>query len=402
MYRLSTYTKTLKTEEGDILVSDLKSGMLFKIPSDWEHLDEKYLKLLEKIGIVTSSSFEQEFEECISEIIQLRRSNNPLNILIITNYECNLSCPYCYQDRDIEQVEQKKIPPEEISKWINRNIDGDRELCISFMGGECLLNIPFIESIMNSINRFSSAKIATNGVLLSKDSIKLLQNIGIKKIMISLDGPELIHNRRRGNTYSIIMSNVRVALELGMEIQFNVKIDKDNAETIPLLFDELTLLDFPGKIEICFGFIQSTEKMHNHCIKHVYDDADAGKAYRRMWASLAEKKMRFMNEIGIGTCPRERSGTIVIDCFGDVYKCISCVGNQTDRIGTIDTLKGIDDIDVDLNIPQSCNSCTYLPICHGGCWYKNKRAGVNVCRKDFFDEYTMVPIDRYLLRKRKE
>lgn len=402
MYRLSTYTKTLQLEDGNLLVSDLKNGMLFKLPHNWGQLDRKYLEKLEKIGIVTSLSFEDEFQKCVSEMIQLRKCSNPLNVLVITNYACNLRCPYCYQDRDLKLDSRNEIPAEDIATWINRNTDNGRELCISFMGGECLLNIPYIEKIMNSINHASIAKIVTNGVLLSRSTIDLLLNMGIKHLMISLDGPEQVHNNRRRDTYSIIMSNIREALEIGMEIQLNVKIDKDNADTISLLFEELENLNFPGKIEICFGFIQNTEKMQNHCIKHVFDDSNAGKAYRRLWKVLGEKHIPFLNQTGIGTCPRERNGTITIDCYGDMYKCISCAGNALERIGNIYSLLNVDNIITDINIPQSCNECMYLPICHGGCWYKNKLAGQHICRKEFFDEYTSVPFDQYLIRNRRE
>lgn len=402
MYRLSTYTKTLYLDDGNMLVSDLKSGRLFRIPRNWNKMEDGIIKKLEEIGIVTPLSVDEEFQQCISEMVQLRKCTDPLNVLVVSNYECNLKCQYCYQDRDIKVKERIQIPAEDIVNWVNKISSNHRECNISFMGGECLLNIAYIEKIMKAIANFKTAKVITNGVLLSKETIEMLYRIGIQQLMISIDGPKEMHDRRRENTYDVIMSNIQEALKVGLNVQLNVKIDNENADTIVRLFEELKAYEFPEKMEICFGFIQNTEKMQNHCKMHVFDDLQAGKAYRKLWKSLGERHIPFLNQIGIGTCPRDRQGTITVDCFGDVYKCISCVGNELDKIGSIYSMTKIEEVEIETEINESCRGCSYLPLCHGGCWYKDKLAGHHICRKQFFDEYTSVPFDQFLLRSRRE
>jgi radical SAM protein with 4Fe4S-binding SPASM domain len=62
---------------------------------------------------------------------------------------------------------------------------------------------------------------------------------------------------------------------------------------------------------------------------------------------------------------------VIINAEGNLFKCIQCSANESDKIG--DCKSGIvfnqtylDWLDVSIKEPE-CIECTYLPLCNGGC-----------------------------------
>jgi uncharacterized protein len=140
-------------------------------------------------------------------------------ILNVTE-RCNLRCKYCtysgnyygqrtHSERDMSFETAKGA----IKKFLNKSTN---KFCLSFYGGEPLLNFKLIESIISFIHEQSTREIilamTTNGTLLTPEKCNYLAGNGFL-LNISLDGPKHIHDRYRvykngTGTYDSVIQNL--------------------------------------------------------------------------------------------------------------------------------------------------------------------------------------------------
>ena len=179
-------------------------------------LGYKLLHLINKKFISIESVLDLPF---INDLIQLKFiskndkfnnvniSNNihccyPLTTIAmeITN-QCNLNCIHCYGSYGI--CNNKRL----ISfDWIKNNLSEFNKLNvlkIALTGGEATLHPNFLEIVYFLLDKGFDLTIFTNGYNLPviKKLIETTENYYFK-IKISLDGPESIHNKIRGNNHS--------------------------------------------------------------------------------------------------------------------------------------------------------------------------------------------------------
>ena len=112
-----------------------------------------------------------------------------MHYFIILTKECNLFCSYCGGGSD--------SPPREIQYSIEdlrSFLSKDRDPVIEFYGGEPLLRIKTMKSIMDSVpGRFV---IQTNGIFLDRIEPEYLSRF--HSILVSIDGTEVVTDRERG------------------------------------------------------------------------------------------------------------------------------------------------------------------------------------------------------------
>ena len=78
---------------------------------------------------------------------------------------------------------------------------GLESLSLTWYGGEPLLEKNRIKSLGTKINKlgltFFDNDIVTNGYLLNKENFKLLEDVGITNVQVTLDGLQETHDKRR-------------------------------------------------------------------------------------------------------------------------------------------------------------------------------------------------------------
>ncbi len=158
--------------------------------------------------------------------IQTLKNQNILNILQFNiSEDCNLNCAYCAAEGGTYGRKAGKISPETALKGLEiilSHYEGINN--IQFFGGEPLLNLKAIKVIVEYLHQykedhpdFSMPKfnINTNGTILNDEIIAFLKKYPSVMIVISLDGPEIIHNRFRKNrsgkgTFQQIVNNINL------------------------------------------------------------------------------------------------------------------------------------------------------------------------------------------------
>lgn len=130
-------------------------------------------------------------------------SNDTLFLTIAPTLDCNFACPYCYENR-----RKGKMNPEvqeAICGYIEEMLQSGAETVdISWYGGEPLLYFDVVENLSERISglcrqygRILKMHMVTNGYLLTPEIIQRLDELGVTRIQITLDGVAEHHNITR-------------------------------------------------------------------------------------------------------------------------------------------------------------------------------------------------------------
>ncbi len=388
------------------------NGAPVRTPSD------KTIEVLQKRGYLTEMSPEDEQEflvQMASKLHHVMMRMQP-NYIIMVNYNCNLRCPYCFQDHmrtdPNYQHLLRRMTPEMVDKVAGAmkqveagyGIPEDAELPrrLTFYGGEPLLasNHDIIKYFMEKMWSMGPARFSSisNGTDLHHHK-DLLGPGKIESIQITLDGPPDEHDKRRiyadgSGSWERIAPNIHMALDLGTLISIRMNIDRNNVDQLPELADVIM-----------------AEGWHEHPNFSVYtspiraaNEQTSVKTIMSSWQ--LDKKINEMREVfpsmsiigrpddGLTAqvrqifdnrhdpLPRFRtsfcgahSTMYIFDAFGDIYACWERTGEPEIRIGYI-----ADDGEVLMNAGLTqmwrqrtvasnpiCAKCSYAFYCGGGC-----------------------------------
>ncbi len=160
-------------------------------------------------------------EEIIEYILPYKLSQITLQV----TQQCNLRCNYCvysHPEGDAQRSHSSKHMTFEIAKkaidYLIRNSRDSRSLYFNFYGGEPLLEFKLIKQCIEYINESIEGKtvqysITTNGTIINDEIIRLFDKNNVS-LLISLDGPEEVHNKNRRfasngkGTFDVIMKNL--------------------------------------------------------------------------------------------------------------------------------------------------------------------------------------------------
>lgn len=249
--------KTFKTSSNMHYVYEANRNSIYRISeleyealSNTEHscysmCDKDILTRFNKKGLLKSMEIDK-IEHNNSEMLKLQFNKGVNNIVLQITQGCNLSCSYCpFADgnkiyKSHRKHHKKDMDIEIIKKSIDlleNNSTYNSKKYISFYGGEPLLREDLVEfAVEEAINRFGKDMVyfglTTNGTLLTEDFIEKIKDVNFT-ILVSLDGPEEIHDVNRKfkdgkGSFSILNANLDIIREkypnIYDEIRFNVVI----------------------------------------------------------------------------------------------------------------------------------------------------------------------------------
>ncbi len=186
--------------------------------------------------------------ELPSHLLQFSADKKPVVVWNATQ-QCNLRCIHCYahakarhQDNELSTSEGRRL------------IDDLAEMgapVLLFSGGEPMMRKDLPELAAYAIERGMRAVISTNGTLIDPDAAKVLKDIGLSYVGISIDGNKEINDRFRGvdGAFDAAMKGIENCQAEGLKVGLRFTINKFNAEEIPYLFDLLEEREVP---RICF------------------------------------------------------------------------------------------------------------------------------------------------------
>ncbi len=356
------------------------------IPSDF----------IEKGYYISKQQEEQTFRlKYIDHLEQLQQEE--VQVFFAPTYQCNFKCSYCYQSG--YHVPAEKLSEQVIDAFfgfVNTQLH-DRRKYITLFGGEPLLpGKQYRESLGHFFSKCHEQglemAIVTNGYLLD-EYFDLLEQVNIREIQITLDGPQEVHDQRRPHqsgksTFGRIAANITECLQRGYPVNLRVVLDRDNMNSLPLL----------AQVAIDQGWTASplfkTQLGRNYELH--YCQSTSQKLYSRleMYQELYEllqqhphimefhqpaySVSRFLHQYQelpqplFDACPACKSEW-ALDFRGGVYSCTATVGKPGEELGTFYPQLKLNQQAIaqwqnrDVTLIDQCTTCNLQLACGAGC-----------------------------------
>jgi uncharacterized protein len=363
---------------------------------------------------LTADSEEALFTTFVENMHKRTMAAAPQYIFMPT-YDCNLRCPYCFQDKMRTDASLHHLITTMTPEVIDRIFRGIRKIesmlhnavdvrkrKIGFFGGEPLLSSsrPAVKYIIESAQRLGGASFwaVTNGTelaayedLLSPELLSFLQ--------ITLDGPPEEHDKRRiyadgSGSFHLISRNITMALEKGVAVSVRVNVDRNNLAQLPAVADVLSAYGWSSNpLFSCYTAPIHAENDRTPRSSTMdsweLDDAQSQlqQKFPQMSAvtrpsarqkhaaqSIFSHRAEQLSVLRDSFCSAH-SGMYIFDAFADIYACWERTGDASIRIGSIreDNSVWLNKANLDLWRTRTvvsnpiCRKCRYALHCGGGC-----------------------------------
>ena len=352
--------------------------------------EEKFVKeLTENEYIVENSEYEKIIEEKIFDTARERHKairERLSGAVFVVTYKCNFRCPYCYENaincKDREILTKDMV--DKIFELHNNKLEK-----IAFYGGEPLL--PDTKGIIQYIISkapYASYSVTTNGYYLS-EFFDIFSKIYVDNIMVTLDGPENIHNVTRilkdgSGTYQKIVDGIKKFLENSIPIKIRMNISKKNIEEC-LKLRETFINEF--KEQYSKGILmfelqpifQINPKEKSDLNEKIFFEKSTSHGnkykYNMMAHTVSPILNKFINNSKKSFRPRycncdAEGKRMFYDTKGDIYSCILSLKNNVASIGKYYPeyyLKENSIYTRNIETIEECRNCKMKFLCGGGC-----------------------------------
>lgn len=325
---------------------------------------------------------EDDLNVYLADVLKNRYNSSDMALTILPTRGCNFGCIYCYE-QDRPNVLMNEQTEKAIVKFVcsNSNL---KPLSVVWYGGEPLLNFDSmvrLTKMFKQLNIEYSAKIVSNGYLLTKEKADLMKDLAIRNIQITFDGSEEIHNQRRfllggQPTYRKIMDNLKYLLSINKEITIDIRtnIDRRNKDDYNKFYQDFKSEINDKRVTMYPGFV--SDLLSSECVSPEFNISEGG--YKAQFILDIFDKYgieikSFLPKYRRHSCVASKYFAFVIGPEGELYKCWRMVGNQKEAIGNVND--GSFDmvkfskylIGADYTLDSKCLQCEFITLCGGGC-----------------------------------
>ena len=188
--------------------------------------------------------YERKSSELPSHLLQFSKDKRPVIVWNITR-RCNLKCIHCYAHAK-DQVFDNELTTEEGKNLID-DLSQFKVPVLLLSGGEPTIRKDLPELAAYAIEKGMRAVISTNGTLITQQMARVLKDIGLSYVGISLDGMEKIHDRFRGvkGAFRAALEGIKNCQDAGIKVGLRFTINKFNVDEIENIFNLLEDMDIP-------------------------------------------------------------------------------------------------------------------------------------------------------------
>ncbi|MDD5473886.1 MAG: 12,18-didecarboxysiroheme deacetylase [Candidatus Methanoperedens sp.] len=183
-----------------------------------------------------------------SHLLQFSKDKKPV-VVWNMGRRCNLRCVHCYaQSKDIEYKNELTTQQ---GKDLIDDLAQFGAPVILFSGGEPIMRKDLPELALYARQKGMRAVISTNGTLIDKKMAKVLKDICLSYVGVSLDGMRETNDKFRGvkGAFDAALAGMRNCLAEGVKVGLRFTINKKNVKDIPAIFDLLEKEKIP---RVCF------------------------------------------------------------------------------------------------------------------------------------------------------
>lgn len=252
-----------KLDNGDILLYNTKSSALGILNKDTQEIyyndiiDEAIInneKIKESIHIMVQNGFLVDINVDEYKTLQVaermrRYSGDRFSLTIAPTLDCNMACPYCYEDKKQKRMNESVIIS--LIDFVKKNVEmtKPKHFSVCWYGGEPLLEKEVIRRLSKEFINICKEKqityfahIITNGYLLDYNTaIMLKEECMVTNAQITVDGINETHNKRRilkngEDSFNIVTNNIDMCKKV-LKISIRVNLDKANINEAEKLID---------------------------------------------------------------------------------------------------------------------------------------------------------------------
>lgn len=324
--------------------------------------------------------------------------------------ECNLKCKYCFGEvvedfeEDFGELDIDYLLPKNTNyeyTLLERFCAKDQECILTFYGGEPLLRIEDIKTIMDLVNakRFM---IQTNGLFLDKLESKYVNRF--HTILVSIDGNETITNHYRGeNTYRKIIDNLKLIKKNNFQgeliARMTVMEKTDIFKQVKWLIknEDFNFSSIHWQLNAGFwgtdykrrkfekwsqkSYIPGIKKLVKYWVNHMISDNEVLKIYPLLGItnSLLLSEEKSFLRCGGGWI------NYTIQTDGNIIPCPTMWGMKKYYLGNIKDSNPLNLEKIRIKL-SPCIECDIFGLCGGRCLYANitkrweKKAYKQVCK----------------------
>lgn len=361
------------------------------------HRAAKIKKTLQDNGFLIKKSV-SEIDYIKQDYFQQRYVQKNLSLTILPTLACNFRCIYCY-----EKHETQSMTPEveaALLKMIDNRLAEKGLLFVTWFGGEPLLKLGTIERLSSAFNDICaqkngdySAHVVTNGFLFNRENAERLRNSNVKKVQITLDGPQHIHDERRPGahgekTFDTIIANLRDASEI-VPVSLRINVDDTNREYIPELLDLLSRDGLVKNVHPYLGRTYPYTEVCQNIAGQCLSDEDFSLLELETELELIDRgfsSFKMPHAIPIH-CMAEKSNAFVVTPSGGIVNCWNDAANPDAEIGhlikpfTQQMEQNARSWNRHNPFELECADCLLLPVCMGGCPYLYRSTGRLDCHE---------------------
>lgn len=183
-----------------------------------------------------------------SHLLQFSIDKKPVIVFNCTK-RCNLNCVHCYS-RSTDEDAKGELTTAEAKAMIDDLADFGAPVLL-FSGGEPLTRKDLPELASYAREKGLRAVISTNGTLIDKAMARVLKEIGLSYVGVSIDGLKDVHDRFRkmGGAFEAAIQGIRNCKEAGIKVGLRFTMNARNAGEIAGVFDLMEAENIP---RICF------------------------------------------------------------------------------------------------------------------------------------------------------
>jgi len=297
---------------------------------------------------------------------------------ISLTYNCNLSCSYCAARNVVfnSTINKKTIQKEVLDKildYILKDYLSKREQSyIVFYGGEPTLEIDIVKYILYKTNSSKLKYILyTNGLLLDKFPIDVLNNIDI--IFVSIDGDKETHDHYKYiGSYDKIIENARLIKNSNNKIIARITLQEESNlfNSVINVYKDFDYVFWQIVNKPIFINPQSMISNYRTNLKLLYN----------FWIEELDRNnfikiipfIVLMDNIYIDNRDTFKCGMgarqLDFDIQGNAYMCDEYINEKNHVCGNIDNPSGIKIYTKNnFDIFENCAVCSISEICRGRC-----------------------------------
>ncbi|MBE7075435.1 MAG: SPASM domain-containing protein [Clostridiales bacterium] len=400
--KFSIYNYVVKNNEDFIIFNTVSGAVVCVDPSFLNNLKndtcpKEQSVVLYNMGILVDDNC-NELERVLTKNKEnIEKQDNKIYTICPTTC-CNAKCFYCFENNRKHFVMTKEIADATVN-FIEQDVlnSNAKNICLSWFGGEPLLNQDIMGYITNKILTNKkltekiniNAKITTNGILIDNNVIENFKTWKIDTVQITLDGYGEEYEKRKAyvnekNAFEKIIDIIQQLSNNRIYVSIRLNYDHNNFNSILKLVDYLCQKFTEQQKQYIKVYPAKLEDNQACSICNTNADINYFKILTKLKNGNLAKSFKQLNlKYRFAHCLAESEYNYVIGANGNLYKCNEKVDDETCKVG--DVFTGVNIAIKNRELSGECKECKFLPICQGGCPIRaNKSGSSSKCQLEKF------------------